>query len=152
MNWEESTILSKVAAPIPYLVRRAQQGARPDLAHAVDLEPAADLGLRQRVRWLSARRPHRRWNAGTNLPQPTPSQSKMQTSSTCRSPGDDGTDITAAQIVAEALADRARLSAGAEPRDLVVLDRMPVLVDDHVGVLGVVDATAAVLDLPVAGE
>ena len=50
------------------------------------------------------------------------------------------------EVVAECLADRARLERGSEARHLVVLDRVAVLVHDHLGVLGVVDAALAVGD------
>ena len=53
--------------------------------------------------------------------------------------------VDSGEEVAEALADRSLL--GVEPRavarHLVVLDRVPVLVQDDVGVLGVVDAAVA---------
>ena len=53
--------------------------------------------------------------------------------------------VHAGEEVAEALADRAllRIAARPEARHLVVLDRVPVLVQDDVGVLGVVDAAVA---------
>ena len=53
--------------------------------------------------------------------------------------------------VAEALADRPllRIAAGPEPRHLVVLDGVPVLVGDDVGVLGVVDPAVAEVEAAV---
>ena len=46
-------------------------------------------------------------------------------------------------VVAEALADPAGLRADAEPGDLRVVDRVAVLVEDDLGVLGVVDTALA---------
>src|SRR6185295_9728613 len=54
--------------------------------------------------------------------------------------------------VGEPLADRPSLFALAEPPNLVVLKSVAVLVHDHVGVLGVVHATAAVFDLAGCGR
>src|SRR6185369_2756479 len=50
------------------------------------------------------------------------------------------------EVVAEALAHRALVAARAVARDLIVLDRVAVLVVHDVGVLGVVDAALAVVD------
>ncbi len=47
------------------------------------------------------------------------------------------------EVVAERLADRARIQRGAETGDLAVLHRVAVLVDDHLAVLGVVHAALA---------
>ena len=48
-----------------------------------------------------------------------------------------------AEVVAERLADRAGVVAGAEAGHLGGVHRVAVLVDDHLGVLGVVDAALA---------
>ena len=72
------------------------------------------------------------------------SQSATQASSARRARSARST--VTGQVVAEALADRARLGARAEAGHLVVLHRVAVLVDDHLGVLGVVDAALAQRD------
>src|SRR6187200_2389203 len=109
----------------------------------MDLEPAPVLALRQRV-----------------VPVRTPAASAVERGHE-PSPGDavpvEDADVVSVTgppypgrhhrgpIVGEPLADRPSLFALAEPPNLVVLERVAVLVQDHVGVLGVVDATAAVL-------
>ena len=55
------------------------------------------------------------------------------------------------QVVAERLADGAGIGGGAEAGHLVVLHRVAVLVDDDLGVLGVVDAALAQRDRELAG-
>jgi len=45
------------------------------------------------------------------------------------------------QVVAEGLADAPGLEAAAETGDLGVMHRVAVLVDDHLGVLGIINAT-----------
>ena len=146
MNWEESRILSK--RPAADFVRRSHRALDQTSPTQWMSRPHSSPGPRASVSLLSARRPHLRSNAGTKRPQVMPSQSKMQTSSLllrARRPRRH----RGGPVVAEALADRPCLVAVPEPcLDLGVLDRVAVLVQDHVGVLGVVHAPAPVLDPP----